>query len=85
MISQWIRFLFDGICVTDPTSGFRVYSSAALKVLAPAMPHKYPEPASIGLIARSGLRIGEIGMVMRSSTEAFTLLLMVRIRRDLRQ
>jgi len=65
MISLWIRFLFRGVRVTDPTSGFRVYSAAALRHLMHAMPDKYPEPASIGVIIQSGLRIGEVAVDMR--------------------
>ena len=65
MISWWISVLFGGFRVTDPTSGFRVYSAAALRSLVNAMPDKYPEPASIGVVIKARLRIGEVGVDMR--------------------
>jgi len=63
-ISILIKILFGGIQITDPTSGFRVYSRRALESIEKEMPEKFPEPASIGLIARDGLRIGEIQVDM---------------------
>ncbi|NVJ00272.1 DUF2304 family protein [Myxococcus sp. AM009] len=54
--------------VTDPTSGFRVYSPRAVATLLRLMPDEYPEPESIALVALAGLRIGEVAVAMRPRT-----------------
>lgn len=54
--------------VTDPTSGFRVYSRRARAVLAPQMPDEYPEPECIALASLRGLRIREWPVEMAPRT-----------------
>ncbi|WP_225887823.1 DUF2304 family protein [Myxococcus xanthus] len=54
--------------VTDPTSGFRVYSPRAVATLLRLMPDEYPEPESVALVALAGLRIGEVSVAMRPRT-----------------
>lgn len=42
--------------VTDPTSGFAAFNRRAIRLLAQAYPHDYPEPEAIVILHRSGLR-----------------------------
>jgi glycosyltransferase involved in cell wall biosynthesis len=51
--------------VTDSTSGFRAYGARALAYLAHRYPTDYPEPESIVLLARRGMRIKEVPVKMR--------------------
>lgn len=60
-----LRMLF-GAEVSDPTSGFRVYSSAAVEVLRRNIPDEYPEPESIAIIAAARLRISETPVKMNA-------------------
>lgn len=57
--------LFSGQRVTDSTSGFRAYSARAVAYLSHRYPADYPEPESIVLLARRGMRIKEIPVTMR--------------------
>jgi len=57
--------LLSGQRVTDSTSGFRAYSARALAYLAHRYPADYPEPESIVLLARQGMRIREVPVRMR--------------------
>ncbi|MFT3928202.1 MAG: DUF2304 family protein [Myxococcales bacterium] len=58
--------------VTDPTSGFRVYSRRAAALLAVRMPDEYPEPESVAVCAIQGLSIGEtpVKMLAREAGES---------------
>jgi glycosyltransferase involved in cell wall biosynthesis len=57
--------LLSGQRVTDCTSGFRAYSARAMAYLAHRYPADYPEPESIVLLARQGMRIREVPVKMR--------------------
>jgi glycosyltransferase involved in cell wall biosynthesis len=57
--------LLSGQCVTDCTCGFRAYSARALAYLAHRYPADYPEPESIVLLARQGMRIREVPVKVR--------------------
>ncbi len=50
--------------VTDPTSGFRACGPRAIELFCRSYPIDYPEPESIALAARSGLKLGEVPVVM---------------------
>jgi hypothetical protein len=50
--------------ITDPTSGFRVYSRRAALHLMRVMPDEYPEPESIALLTLAGALIAEIPVDM---------------------
>lgn len=64
-ISLVLRILAPkGASVADPTSGFRVYSKDAAKLLMNEIPDEYPEPESLALMAIKGLKIKEIRVVM---------------------
>ena len=51
--------------VTDPTSGFRAYNKKAMKAFARNYPHDFPEPESIVMAQRLGLRLTEVPVEMR--------------------
>lgn len=63
--------------VTDPTSGFTACNRRAIRLCAEIYPHDYPEPESIVLLHRAGLKLREIPVTMkpredgRSSITAF--------------
>jgi len=59
-----ISFL-TGCPVTDPTSGFRAMNRKAIKVFSEYYPIDFPEPESIMVAKRMGLRIQEIPVEMR--------------------
>lgn len=54
-----------GQTITDPTSGFRAYSRAALTYLASEYPHDYPEPEAVVSLCRRGFRLREVAVQMR--------------------
>jgi hypothetical protein len=67
-ISLTLRLFFpagQNTPVSDPTSGFRVYSRAAMKTLIASMPDDYPEPESIAICTQNRLRIVETPVRMR--------------------
>jgi glycosyltransferase involved in cell wall biosynthesis len=49
---------------TDPTSGFRAFGARAVRLGAALYPSDYPEPESIVLFVRSGLRVREVPVSM---------------------
>lgn len=51
--------------ITDPTSGFRAYNRKALEYVALHYPQDFPEPESIVLMLRRGLKVKEVPVVMR--------------------
>ncbi len=54
-----------GTRITDPTSGFRAFSGAAISLFATTFPHDYPEPESVLMAAKRGLTIREVPVRMR--------------------
>jgi len=50
--------------LTDPTSGFRAFNYRAIRLCAEYYPHDYPEPESVVLFVRAGLRVAEIPVTM---------------------
>lgn len=50
--------------VTDPTSGFIACNRRAILLCAQVYPHDYPEPESIVILHRAGLRLTEIPVTM---------------------
>jgi glycosyltransferase involved in cell wall biosynthesis len=59
-----LRFFGRRARIADPTSGFRVYSAEARKILKTLMPDDYPEPESIAILALNGSYIREYPVVM---------------------
>lgn len=50
--------------ITDPTSGFRVYSRRLFTASLNTMPDEYPEPELLALTAVQGGRVKEVGVTM---------------------
>ncbi len=50
---------------TDPTSGFIACNHRAIRLCAQIYPHDYPEPESIVLLHRAGLRLRELPVTMK--------------------
>lgn len=66
LISWTLRLLgLVDVRITDPTSGFRVYSFDAIDTLLRDMPDEYPEPESIAILAGNGHRIKEHPVTMQ--------------------
>lgn len=57
--------LLAGVRVTDPTSGFRVYSRRAIAVFSRYYPTDYPEPEALSYCVRNNLRVAEFPVTMR--------------------
>jgi glycosyltransferase involved in cell wall biosynthesis len=65
--ATWLRVLLRlfGLKVTDPTSGYRLYGHRALKLFDGAYPYDFPEPEALAMARAQGLRVAEVGVVMR--------------------
>jgi glycosyltransferase involved in cell wall biosynthesis len=62
---HWLNKFFTGKRIYDSTSGFRLFDKPAIKLAAKYYPDEYPEPESIVIFARAGLKIAETAVVMR--------------------
>jgi len=51
--------------ITDPTSGFIVCNHHAIQLCAQLYPHDYPEPESIVLLHRAGIKLREMAVTMQ--------------------
>jgi len=51
--------------ITDNTSGFKAYTRNAVKLMIQDYPLDYPEPIEVYLLAKRGIRIVEIPVIMR--------------------
>ncbi len=51
--------------ITDSTSGFQAFHRNAVKVFAESYPHDFPEPESVVVAKRTGLRMKEVPVQMR--------------------
>jgi hypothetical protein len=59
-----IKSLYRGVEISDPTSGLRIYSGDALRIVAKYYPVKWPEPIFISILAKMRSPIFEIGVDM---------------------
>jgi len=66
-----VRFLAV-IPATDPTSGFIVCNRHAIQACALLYPHDYPEPESIVLLHRAGIRMREMPVTMQMTIMSST-------------
>lgn len=57
--------LLTGKRITDPTSGLRMVGKRVIKCFAKNYPKDYPEPESVVLILRKGMKVKEIPVVMK--------------------
>lgn len=62
-LSAFLR-VFAGVRVTDPTSGFRACGRRAIEVFCESYPTDYPEPESIATLAKRGMSICEVPVIM---------------------
>ena len=60
--------------ISDPTSGFRVYSKKAAALLMNRMPDEYPEPESIAILLSNGLTVAEVPVRMLPRTRGVSSL-----------
>lgn len=63
-ISNWV-YRLSGVRVLDITSGFSLIRGEAIKLAAQHYPDSFPEPESVVLFARQGLKIAEAPVKMR--------------------
>jgi glycosyltransferase involved in cell wall biosynthesis len=66
LIAWILNILFGVKVITDPTSGFRMMNSKAIKIFSENYPCDYPEPISIAWGILSGLQLSECAVNMRS-------------------
>ena len=60
----WVNRIMTGQQVYDSTSGFRLFDRAAIKTAANYYPDEYPEPESLVVFSKAGLRIAEVPVIM---------------------
>ena len=56
--------LFSGVSILDNTSGFRMLDRSALTLVNDSYPDEYPEPESIIMYVKNGLKIKEVPVLM---------------------
>jgi glycosyltransferase involved in cell wall biosynthesis len=66
LLAYTLRVLFGAKAISDPTSGFKVYSKRAVGLFSVLMPDEYPEPEVIALASLAGLKIEEASVVMHA-------------------
>jgi len=62
---HWLNHFFTGIHIYDSTSGFRLFDRRAISLAVKHYPDEYPEPESIILFTKSGLKIHETQVIMK--------------------
>ena len=55
-----------GVRILDPTSGFRAAGRKAIELFARYYPSDYPEPESLAVAKRHGLRLKEVSVSMKA-------------------
>ena len=56
--------IMTGRSIYDSTSGFRLFDRAAIKIASSYYPDEYPEPESLIIFSKAGLKIAEVAVVM---------------------
>ena len=79
-------YLFTGLRITDPTSGFRACDRKAIRLFADDYPRDYPEPESIVNAVKHNLKVSEVPVIMKhreegtsSITSSKTLYYMIKV------
>lgn len=62
---QLVNKLLIGKAICDSTSGFRLFDRKAIEVVVKTYPDEYPEPESLVLFSRMGLKIAEVAVEMQ--------------------
>ena len=63
---HWVNRLMTGLHIYDSTSGFRLFDKAAIKIAAVNYPDEYPEPESLVVFSKAGLKIAEVPVIMNA-------------------
>jgi glycosyltransferase involved in cell wall biosynthesis len=61
---HWVNRLMTGLHIYDSTSGFRLFDRKAIELAATNYPDEYPEPESLVVFSKAGLKIAEVAVVM---------------------
>jgi len=59
-----LNLIFLGEKITDSTSGFRAFNRRAIEILSQDCPDDFPEPETIFLLKKSGLKVMEVPVSM---------------------
>ena len=60
----WLNRIFAGVSIYDSTSGFRLLDKKAIECAAGSYPDDYPEPESLIMFGKAGLKIKEVPVLM---------------------
>jgi glycosyltransferase involved in cell wall biosynthesis len=58
--------------ITDPTSGFNAFNKRAIEVFAEDYPYDFPEPESIMIAQRKGMKVVEVPVKMRKRVSGYS-------------
>jgi len=61
---HWVNRLMTGTRVYDSTSGFRLFDRKAIALASGYYPDEYPEPESLVIFSKAGLKIAEVPVIM---------------------
>lgn len=61
---HWLNRLMTGLSIYDSTSGFRLFDRKAIELASSNYPDEYPEPESLVVFSKAGLKIAEVAVVM---------------------
>jgi len=61
---HWLNRLLTGQAIYDSTSGFRLFDRKAIALAAASYPDEYPEPESLVVFSKAGLKVAEVAVVM---------------------
>jgi len=61
---HWVNRLMTGAQIFDSTSGFRLFDRKAIQLASVSYPDEYPEPESLVVFSKAGLKIAEVPVIM---------------------
>lgn len=61
---HWVNRLMTGLAIYDSTSGFRLFDRKAIELAAANYPDEYPEPESLVVFSKAGLKVAEVPVIM---------------------
>ncbi|HWD86697.1 MAG TPA: glycosyltransferase family 2 protein [Mucilaginibacter sp.] len=61
---HWVNRLMTGAQIYDSTSGFRLFDRKAIKLASVSYPDEYPEPESLVVFSKAGLKVAEVPVIM---------------------